>query len=127
ELFFMPLTTIIFSKFEPEQIAQASSLSNFLRTLSGAMGTSITISLWDRRQAFHHARLTEHYNLFNQNAIDWGTQLKSLGITSSDVGNQLVNQMITQQAFIISANEIFYASSILFLLLVGIIWFSKRF
>ncbi|QRN41083.1 MAG: DHA2 family efflux MFS transporter permease subunit [Neisseriaceae bacterium] len=126
-LFFTPLTTIIFSQVEAEQIAQASSLSNFLRTLSGAVGTSITISLWDRRQAFHHARLTEYYNALNQNAIDWDTQLKSLGISSPDIGNYLVNQMITQQSFIIGANEIFYAFSILFLMLIGVIWFSRRF
>ncbi|MEX9622079.1 DHA2 family efflux MFS transporter permease subunit, partial [Proteus mirabilis] len=40
--FFMPLTTMTLSGLPPEKMASASSLSNFLRTLAGAIGASLT-------------------------------------------------------------------------------------
>jgi len=40
--FFMPLTTITLSNMKPQQLASASSLSNFLRTLAGSVGASLT-------------------------------------------------------------------------------------
>jgi DHA2 family multidrug resistance protein len=69
--FFMPLTTITLSGLRPNQIASASSLSNFLRILAGSIGTSITTTLWDRREALHHAQLTQHVTLYDQASLLW--------------------------------------------------------
>ncbi|HBQ6689844.1 TPA: DHA2 family efflux MFS transporter permease subunit, partial [Klebsiella pneumoniae] len=53
--FFLPLTTISLSGLPPEKFAAATSLSNFFRSLSGSIGTTITMTLWSRRDSFHHA------------------------------------------------------------------------
>ena len=49
--FFMPLTTITLSGLPPEKMASASSLFNFLRTLAGSIGTSLTTFIWYNREA----------------------------------------------------------------------------
>ena len=36
-----------------------------------------------------------------------------------------MNRMIDQQAFMLSANDIFFASAMLFLLLIGVIWLAR--
>ena len=36
-----------------------------------------------------------------------------------------VDQMVTQQAFMLAANDIFWASSMLFLLLIPLVWLAK--
>jgi DHA2 family multidrug resistance protein len=38
----------------------------------------------------------------------------------------LLNHVVDQQAFMLSANDIFLGSSVLFVLLIAIIWFARR-
>jgi DHA2 family multidrug resistance protein len=38
---------------------------------------------------------------------------------------ELLNRMIDQQAFMLSANDIFYVSAVVFLLLIGVIWLAR--
>src|SRR5690606_6167215 len=57
--FFIPLTTITLSGLDPNRIPSAAGLSNFVRLLFGAFGTSITTTMWDSRASLHHAQLTE--------------------------------------------------------------------
>ncbi|MEW9824631.1 MAG: DHA2 family efflux MFS transporter permease subunit [Candidatus Symbiodolus clandestinus] len=122
--FFMPLTTITLSGISERRLADASSLSNFLRTLSGSIGTSITTTLWERREIHHHQQLTggldpsqplliEYYQQFAQ----WGQEKLPATV--------LLIQQITQQALIIAANEIFWAASWIFLGMIVIVWFAK--
>ena len=37
----------------------------------------------------------------------------------------VLNQTITQQAYIMASNEVFYAGAILFIVLIGLVWFAK--
>ena len=57
--YFIPLTTITMSGLPPDRIASAAGLSNFVRISAGAMGTSITTTLWESRAVLHHAHLAE--------------------------------------------------------------------
>lgn len=122
--FFMPLTTITLSGLPPHRMAAASSLSNFTRTLAGSIGTSITTTLWTNREAMHHAQLTESVNPFNPNAQAMYNQLESIGMSQQQASGYLAME-ITNQGLIISANEIFWASAGIFLVLLGLIWFAK--
>ncbi len=122
--FFVPLVTLSLSGLAPERIPAASGLFNFARITAGSFGTSIVTTLWDRRATLHHARLVEHLS-----ASDPGTaQLASdmaVGSTSGGLNGALLNHVVDQQAFMLSANDIFLGSSVLFLLLIGIIWFAR--
>lgn len=122
--FFMPLTTITLSGLPPERLAAASSLSNFTRTLAGSIGTSITTTMWTNRESLHHAQLTESVNPFNPNAQAMYSQLEGLGMTQQQASGWIAQQ-ITNQGLIISANEIFWMSAGIFLVLLGLVWFAK--
>lgn len=124
--YFMPINNIIFSRIKPTDMAQASGLSNFLRTLFGGIGASLSMTVWERREAVHHAHLTESFHLFNANSVDWMNHTAAtLGIPK-EASLAVAQQMITQQGFIISSNEIFYVCALVFLFLTGFIWLSKR-
>jgi DHA2 family multidrug resistance protein len=60
--FFIPLTTITLSGLTPDRIPAASGLTNFVRITAGAVGTSISTTLWESRAALHHAHLAEAVN-----------------------------------------------------------------
>jgi len=122
--FFMPLTTITLSGLPPERLAAASSLSNFTRTLAGSIGTSITTTMWADRESMHHSYLSESVNAYNVNSQEMYSKLEQLGMTH-DQASAWIAQKITNQGLIISANEIFWASAAVFLVLLALVWFAR--
>ena len=122
--FFMPLTTITLSGLPPEKMASASSLFNFLRTLAGSIGTSLTTFMWYNREAVHHTQLTEVINPYNPISQQFFQTMGSFGLSEEQTASYIARQ-ITAQGFIIGANEIFLVSAITFISLVVLIWFAK--
>ena len=122
--FFMPLTTITLSGLPPEKMASASSLFNFLRTLAGSIGTSLTTFIWYNREAVHHTQLAEVINPYNPISQQFFQTMGSFGLSEEQTASYIARQ-ITAQGFIIGANEIFLVSAITFISLVVLIWFAK--
>ena len=123
--FFIPLTTLTLSGQPPERIPAAAGLSNFVRIMAGAMGTSIATTVWDSRASLHHAHLTESLTAINPVFVSMMEGLQASGLTSEQAMLQ-INRLIDQQAFTRAADDVFLASSVMFLLLIGLIWFTRR-
>ncbi len=122
--FFMPLTTIAFAGLKPHQLASASSLSNFLRTLAGSIGASIVNTMWERREAFHHATLTQAINPYNPLSNQAITNMQAAGLTDTQSYAYLAKS-ITQQGYILGSNEIFGLSAMLFIGMTVVVWLAK--
>jgi DHA2 family multidrug resistance protein len=122
--FFIPLVTITLSGLTPDRIPAASGLSNFLRITAGAMGTSITTTLWDNRATLHHTQLAETINQGNNAATSAMSGLNASGFSTDQVLGQ-INRIVDQQAYMLATNDIFYASAILFLLLIPLVWLAR--
>ncbi len=122
--FFIPLVTITLSGLPPERIAAASGLSNFARITAGAMGTSVATTLWENRAILHHAQLSEAINTGNATAMSTISGLMQNGLTMQQALGQL-NGIVTQQSFMLAANDLFYGSALLFILLIPLVWLSR--
>src|SRR5690606_1157154 len=57
--FFIPLITLTLSGISPDRIPGASGLNNFVRITAGAVGTSVSTTVWERRATLHHSQLVE--------------------------------------------------------------------
>ena len=124
-MFFIPLTTLTLAGIEPARIPSAAGLSNFTRITAGAMGTSISTTLWDNRAAMHHAHLTEGL-VQGQGVFAQTLQgLQTAGMSQQQALGQ-INRLIDQQAFTRAADDIFLASAAIFLVLIGAIWLTRR-
>ena len=123
-IFFIPLITISLAGVPPDQIAAATGLSNFARVLAGSFGTSIVTTLWDDRAKLHHSHLVEYITTYSPVSTQSFANLQALGLNTGQ-SHAMVNRVIDQQAFLLSAIDIFYASAILFLLLIPVIWLAK--
>jgi DHA2 family multidrug resistance protein len=121
--FFIPLVSISLSGMPPERIPAASGLFNFARITAGAVGTSITTTLWDRRATLHHAQLVERLGAGDPTTASALGTLHSGGL-STDQSYAMLNRMVDAQAFMLSADDIFYVSGILFLLLIFLVWLA---
>lgn len=122
--FFIPLVTITLSGLPPDRIPAASGLSNFARITAGAMGTSIATTVWENRAALHHAQLAEAVNQGSTAANSAIAGLGASGFSPDQVLGQ-INRMVDQQAFMLAASDVFYASAVLFMLLIPFVWMAK--
>jgi MFS transporter, DHA2 family, multidrug resistance protein len=123
--FFIPLMSITMSGIPPAGIAAASGLSNFARITAGAFGTSIATTVWESRAALHHTHLAERLAGNDPVLVDTLGRLAAAGLSRDQAMAQLT-RMIDQQAFTRAADDVFLASSVLFVLLTGLIWLSRR-
>ena len=122
--FFVPLVTLSVSGLSPERIPNASGLFNFARITSGSFGTSIFTTIWDRRATLHHIRLVEHLTPGNPATAGALAGLQAQGMTPQQSA-AAVNRMVDIQAFMLSANDLFYASGLIFLALILVIWLAR--
>ncbi len=122
--FFIPLMSMTLSGLPPERIPAASGLSNFARITAGSFGTSITTTLWDRRATLHHAQLVEHLTPSDPTAAQALGTLHASGM-GNDQSYALLNRLVDAQAFMLSANDIFYVSGVLFLGLIFLVWLAR--
>ena len=123
--FFIPLVTITLSGLHPSRIPAAAGLSNFTRITAGAFGVSIATTAWEDRATLHHAQLAETINAGRPVVEQTLHQMQAAGL-----GHQqslgLIDRLLTQQAFMISTQEIFYLSALLFLGLIPLVWLTRR-
>jgi len=122
--FFIPLTTATLSRIPANRLADASSLSNFMRNLFAAFGTAISVTVWDNRATYHHAVLTESVNHGSVAARHYLDVLHAAGFNSGR-DTALIDQIVTQQAYMIATNEVFYVSGAVCLVLAVMIWFAR--
>jgi DHA2 family multidrug resistance protein len=122
--FFIPLSVITLGGIAPEKIPSASGLSSFARIVGGSFGTSIAITLWQDRAAVHHAQLAEMVNLGSSAATNAIAGFNASGMSTEQALSQ-INRMVDQQAYMLAANDIFYGSALVFLLLIPFVWLSR--
>jgi DHA2 family multidrug resistance protein len=123
-VFFVPLVNLSLSGLKPEQFPAASGLFNFARITAGAFGTSIVTTWWDRRATLHHAQLAERLTAYDPTTTQALHALQSGGLTP-DQSLEAMNRIVDQQAFMLSANDIFYFSAALFIVLIGVVWLAR--
>lgn len=122
--FFVPITTLTFSGIKPQQMAAAAGLFNFIRTLFGAIGASVATTLWERREAFHHVRLSGQADPYNPIAREALRRLSDLGLSETQSAAFLARQ-ITDQGFILAAAEIYQLCAAAFILMIFIVWLAR--
>jgi DHA2 family multidrug resistance protein len=122
--FFIPLIAMSLSGLPASRVASASGLTNFLRILGGSFGVSLSVTLWDRRQAFYDYRLTEHITEYNPVVQHQVEQLQGLGLDPL-AANVTLAKAASQQAFMLATNDFFWLSGWIFVALLVLVWFAR--
>jgi DHA2 family multidrug resistance protein len=121
----LPLNQIMLSGIPPSDLASASGLSNFVRTMSGSIATAMTVFMWNRRTDYHHAVLTEHI----RNSAGRLDSISNSAWRAWHHGRtgafEYVDQLITGQAMTLGVNDVFHLLGWMYLLLIPFIWLAK--
>ncbi len=123
--FFLSMLTILLDGIPPQRIPLASGLSNFTRITAGGFAASIVTTLWDRREAVHQSRMTDLTTSFSPSFRAAIAHLHQLGLPEAGA-RAAVARNVTSQAYLLAANDIFWASGWICLALVAMVWLCRR-
>jgi DHA2 family multidrug resistance protein len=123
--FFIPLINIALSDIEYKDISSSSGIYHFIRlTLGGGFGTSIFVTLWQRREIYHRSVLVENLTPFNasfERAIDVA---ENLGFKDGQT-LAFIERTLQQQSYLLAVNDCFWVSGWIYFLLIPLIWISR--
>ena len=89
------------------------------------MGTSVTTTLWESRAVLHHAHLAEQLQPGSAALAASLATLTGAGL-AEPAALALITRQIDQQAYTRAADDIFLASAGIFLLLIALVWMTRR-
>lgn len=119
--FFVPLTALALGSVQEHETASAAGLMNFIRTLSGAVATSIVTTAWEDKTTYMHAELA--------GAVDsTGEVARTLasGGLSTDGVRSVLDSLTQNQSVMLATNEILGLVALAFCLGALLIWLAPR-
>jgi len=119
--FFVPVTTIALASVEEHETASAAGLMNFLRTLAGAVATSIVNTAWENGAQVKHAELA---GLVDRTGETMHTL--AAGGMNAEQSLQALDRMVQSQSVMLATNELMMYSSLAFLFAATLIWLAPR-
>jgi DHA2 family multidrug resistance protein len=119
--FFIPTTSLSLSSVLPEETAAAAGLQNFLRTTSAAFATSIMTTAWDNTATAKRDVLSGALP-DPQRTLD---AMTAHGLSPAQALGQL-ERLVQTQAVMLSTNQMFLATAVIFALAASIIWLAPR-
>ena len=99
----------------------AAGLMNFLRTLSGAIATSVVTTNWSDRITYNHAELV--------GLADSDGAVRSLlerAAMTPEALSQTIDYLITSQSVMLATNEMMALLGLLFIFSATLIWLAPR-
>lgn len=119
-LFFVPLMTISMTSVAPSEMAAASGLINFLRTIAGAIATAVTLSAWSTDAVISRSNLVGRLNLSHDlmGRLDGG-----LGL---DQALHSLDGLVQSQSIMLATNHMFLLLGTVVALTAAAIWLMPR-
>ena len=108
------------SAVKPQELASAAGLMNFLRSMAGAIGASIAVTIWD-----DHTKLARSEMVGSLHTEDAKAALQQQGMSSEAIQGY-ISSLVDKEALTLSANHVFLLLSFIFITAALIIWLCPR-
>jgi DHA2 family multidrug resistance protein len=118
--FFIPLTTLALGAVEPRETAAAAGVMSFLRTMAGAIGTSVSATMWDDSSRVARSEIVSSLN--TQGTSD---ALAAQGFSVDQI-RAVIAQLVDKEALAVATTHIFLISAVVFAFAAMIIWLTPR-
>jgi len=117
--FFIPLTSLALASVSEEELTSAAGLMSFLRTLSGAMATSLVTTAWENNAAKFRTDL-----ITNSISPDQFSQMT--GGANPELALNNLDYMIQAQAIMLSTNHMLMICGCTFIIAASAIWIAPK-
>ena len=118
--FFIPLSNMALASVLPQDMASAAGLMNFLRTMAGAIGASIAVTIWD-----DHTKVARSEMVSNLHVTEVQNTLVNNGM-SSEAALGYISSLVDKEALTLSANHVFLVLAGVFIFAAFIIWLCPQ-
>jgi DHA2 family multidrug resistance protein len=119
--FFIPSTAAALASVNESETNSAAGLMNFMRTLAGAMATSLVTSYWEDEISRNRAELVGFIDPAQQT---YG-QLISQGMTDAQA-MAVLERMVTEQSVMLATNELMLVVSLILIFSAFVIWLVPK-
>ena len=119
--FFVPLTALSLGSVEEHETASAAGLQNFLRTLSGAVATSMVTTAWEDQARVKHAELVGLVDREGSTA----TTFMQAGL-SPDQAQGMLDRLLESQGVMLATNQLMGLIAFVFVAGAALIWLARR-
>jgi len=109
-MYYVPLTGLAMGSVNEEETASAAGLMNFVRTISGAIATSLVTTSWQDRSIVAHAKLAD--------VVDPAGQVASMLPPGSNgqMVRELLNNLVTRESLMLATNGLMMMIAAVFLI-----------
>ena len=118
--FMLPLTAISLGSVPQSEMASATGIQNFVRTLSVAIATAVVLSIWGDTE--QEARSELAGKLQPEETV---RALTDSGF-SSDQATHVISNIVNQEAVTMAVDHVFYLTAAIFFLSAAVIWLAPR-
>jgi MFS transporter, DHA2 family, multidrug resistance protein len=108
-MYYVPLTGLAMGSVNEEETASAAGLMNFVRTISGAIATSLVTTSWQNRSIIAHAKLTDIVDPTGQVATMLPPGL------SGQMVREMLNNLVTSQSLMLATNGLMMVIGAIFI------------
>jgi DHA2 family multidrug resistance protein len=122
-MMFVPLSTLAFTTLPREKAAEASGIYSLVRSVSAAIGVSMTSTFLARSNDMHWAMLREYVNPFNPAVRDY---LQSLNLQPSGQGMELLARTVAQQVRLTAFIDSFWFITASFAIMIPLILMLRQ-
>jgi DHA2 family multidrug resistance protein len=109
-MYYVPLTGLAMGSVQEEETASAAGLMNFVRTISGAIATSLVTTSWQNRSIIAHAKLADIVDPTRQVAATLPPGL------SGQMVREMLNNLVTSQSLMLATNSLMMVIAAIFLI-----------
>ncbi|MBF7684822.1 DHA2 family efflux MFS transporter permease subunit [Acinetobacter sp. B10A] len=118
--FFIPLSNIALGSVLPREVASAAGLMSFIRTMGGAIGASLAVTLWDDHASISRSEIVSK---LNPNPTLDGLLAQGFSYESAIA---TISNIVNKEALTQSANHVFLVFSFIFVAGALIIWLCPK-
>jgi len=119
--FFIPTSQLALTSVLPEETASAAGLSNFMRTLSAAFGTSIITTAWENASTRNHVTFAGALN----DPTGVTHTLTGFGLSPAQALSQL-DGLTQSQAVMTATDQMFMYTTVAFVVAAAVVWISPK-
>ncbi|MHA3891115.1 DHA2 family efflux MFS transporter permease subunit [Acinetobacter sp. GXMZU3951] len=118
--FFIPLSNIALGSVLTQEMASAAGLMNFLRTMAGAIGASIAVTIWD-----DHAKVARSEMVSNLHPTEVQATLLQNGM-SHETSLGVISNLVDKEAMTMSVDHVFLILTLVFVVASLMIWLAPK-
>lgn len=122
--FVVPIFILNIQDVSMQKLPSAAGMFQFIRAMSGAIGTSVFTTLWIRRSAFQHSNITTYMAIGNEPTTQIMDQFSQMGF-KKDKATALLDSLAGDQAAMLALNDCFYFMGMVFIGLMFFLFFIR--